>query len=420
MSENLNYGREELGMKEMLTRNIGIKILAVILAAILWLVINNVEDPIKTDKFYDVPVRKLNEQAIKSNNQEYEVIDGDKVDITFTARRSIADNLKESNFIVTADLSKVTDMNTVTINISCPGYEDDVIIKNSSHQVMRISREEVAQLRTFVKVRVKGEPADGFFVAKKTSNTMLTVSGPKSKIERIKEIVAEVDVTAQTQTYQTYEYVEVYDDEGEKIDKSNLTFSQEAVPINLEIYPTKIVDIVVTTEGKPADGFYMTDYEVGPNKIEIAGKEEQLKNISSLNVVVNIEGAGENIQREIDLNDFLEKDLLIVEEDDTALVNITIEKEETKRLSIRVDDIGIKNKPDLSAKIQNTGSITIELSGPRSELNKVTSRMLKPFIDLYQFTYGTYEIKLQMEKIEGADNVSLINPPKILVYLSPL
>jgi YbbR domain-containing protein len=406
-------------MKEMLTRNIGIKILAVILAAILWLVINNAENPIITEKFYDIPVRKLNEQAIKSNNQEYEVLEGDKVDITFTARRTIAENLKESNFLVTADLAKVTDMNTVTIDISCPGYEDKVIIKKSSHQVMRISREEVAKLRAFVKVRIKGEPAEGFYVAKKTSNTMVTVSGPKSKIEKIEEIIAEVDVTDQTQTYQTYEYVKVYNTEGEEIDKSNLTFSQEAVPINIEIYPTKNVDIVVTTEGKPADGYFMTDYEIGPNKVEIAGKEEQLKNINSLNVVVNIEGATENIQREIDLSDFLEKDLILVD-DETALVNITIEKEETKRISIRVDDIGIKNKPDLSAKIQNTGSISLELSGPRSELNNITSKMLKPFIDLYQYTYGSYEVKLQIEKIEGAENVSLINPPKIFVYLSPL
>ncbi len=403
----------------MLTRNIGIKILAVILAAILWLVINNAENPIITEKFYDIPVRKLNEQAIKSNNQEYEVLEGDKVDITFTARRTIAENLKESNFLVTADLAKVTDMNTVTIDISCPGYEDKVIIKKSSHQVMRISREEVAKLRAFVKVRIKGEPAEGFYVAKKTSNTMVTVSGPKSKIEKIEEIIAEVDVTDQTQTYQTYEYVKVYNTEGEEIDKSNLTFSQEAVPINIEIYPTKNVDIVVTTEGKPADGYFMTDYEIGPNKVEIAGKEEQLKNINSLNVVVNIEGATENIQREIDLSDFLEKDLILVD-DETALVNITIEKEETKRISIRVDDIGIKNKPDLSAKIQNTGSISLELSGPRSELNNITSKMLKPFIDLYQYTYGSYEVKLQIEKIEGAENVSLINPPKIFVYLSPL
>jgi len=408
-------------MKEILTRNIGIKILAVILAAILWLVINNIEDPLTVKDFHDIPVRRLNEQAIKSKKQDYQVKDGDKIDITILARRSIADNLKESNFVATADLSKVTDMDTITINISCPGYDDEVIIKKMSHQVMTITREEVVEKRELVKVRIKGEPADGFYVAKKTSNTLVTVSGPKSKIERIKEIIAEVDVTdeAQAGIIKTNEYVKVVDEEGKEIDKSHLTFSQETVPITIEIYPTKIIDVLVTTEGTPADNYYMTNIEYGPKEIEIAGKAEVIDKIDSLIVTENIEGANSDIKKEINLSDYLDDGLIIVEDDDTAFINITIEKAETKRISIRPDDIIIKNKPSLSVKFQSTGPIILELSGPGSELERLTSKEITPYIDLYHYTYGSFEVNLQIEKIEGAENVKLAAPVKIPVFLSP-
>lgn len=420
-SEDLNYGREELRMKEMLTRNIGLKILAVILAAILWLVINNLEDPITEVSFHDVPVKRLNEQVIKSMNQDYDVKEGEKINFTVAARRTVADKLKESNFVVTADLSKVTDLDTVTINISCPGYEDEVIIKYTSHQVMTITREEVTKFRELVKVKIKGELAEGFYVAKKTSNTMVSVSGPKSKIEKIKEIIAEVDLTdeAQAGIINSYENVKVVDEEGKEIDKSRLIFSQEVVPISVEIYPTKILDITVITQGEPADGYYMTHMEIGPKKIEVAGKEEVINNISSMTVTENIEGATGNIKKNIDLNDFLEDGLIIVNDDNTALIDITIEKAETKNLTIKTDDIDIKNKPSLTVTYQSTDPITLELSGPGSELDNITAKTIKPYIDLYNYTYGSYEVKLQLEKIDNVNNVSIINQPRISVYLSP-
>lgn len=408
-------------MKEILTRNIGIKILAVILAAILWLVINNIEDPLTVKDFHNIPVKRLNEQAIKSKNQDYQVKEGDKIDITILARRSIADNLKESNFVATADLSKVTDMNTITINISCPGYDDEVIIKKMSQQVMTITREEVVEKRELVKVRVKGEPADGFYVAKKTSNTIVTVSGPKSKIEKIKEIIAEVDVTdeAQAGIIKTNEYVKVVDEEGEEIDKSHLTFSQETVPITLEIYPTKIIDVIVTTEGTPADGYYLTNTEYGPKEIEIAGKAEIIDKIDSLTVTENIDGVSSDVIKEINLNDYLDDDLIIVDDDDTAFINLTIEKGETRKITIRPDDIIIKNKPSLTASIQSTGPIILELSGPGSELERITAKSITPYIDLNNYTYGSFEVNLQIEKIEDAENVKLATPVQIAVFLSP-
>ena len=43
-------------MKDKLTRNIGVKILSVVIAAFLWLVITNVNDPVKSRTFLMFPL----------------------------------------------------------------------------------------------------------------------------------------------------------------------------------------------------------------------------------------------------------------------------------------------------------------------------------------------------------------------------
>jgi YbbR domain-containing protein len=60
-------------MKEKLTKNIGLKILSIILAAILWLVITNVDDPEEAKTFTDIKVQVINEKAITSQDKVYDI-----------------------------------------------------------------------------------------------------------------------------------------------------------------------------------------------------------------------------------------------------------------------------------------------------------------------------------------------------------
>ena len=90
-------------MKEKLTRNIGVKILSLLLATILWLVITNVNDPVQYKTFSDMQVTIKNESMVKNSKQSYEILEGEVVDFKVVARRSIIQNLKEYDFDV-ADL----------------------------------------------------------------------------------------------------------------------------------------------------------------------------------------------------------------------------------------------------------------------------------------------------------------------------
>lgn len=405
-------------MKEKLTRNIGLKILSVVLAAILWLVITNIDDPIKTKNFYNVPVEILNEDAIASLNQVYDIKEGETIDFTVAARRSIIENLALSDFRVTADFSKLSDVNAVTIDITCLRYGDEVSIADGLYQVMKVSLEEQAEKHFRVDVVQKGEPAEGYYVAEKTASTIVQVSGPKSKIERISQIIVEVDVTGVSGSFpfRATEQPKAVDADGKEIDSSNLKFSDKKISVNIVIYKTKTIDLLVTTSGKPREGYVLTSVEYEPKTIEIAGEDAALNEIQRLEVTEDIEGIYKDVEKEINLQEELGKGLILVEKSQTAVVNIKVERAKTKDIVLQLNDIDVRNIPNgLELSLLNTAPILIRMIGPEKDINDLTVNDLKPFIDLADYSSGTYEVKIQ---VGTSLNSSIQNSPTLHVQLS--
>ena len=107
-------------MKNKLTRNWGLKIASFLSAAVLWLVVTNINDPISTYRVTDVPVTIKNANLITERGQVYEVLDGtDMIDVvTISAPRSIIDSLDKSNIVAVADVNDLTSVDTVAIKLS--------------------------------------------------------------------------------------------------------------------------------------------------------------------------------------------------------------------------------------------------------------------------------------------------------------
>ena len=398
-------------MKEMLTRNIGLKILSIILAAILWLVITNLDDPVTTKTFNNVPVETLNVDEITDLGQVYNILEGKTINFTVAARRKIADTLTVSDFSVTADFSKLSDVNAVTIKINCPRYAGGVTVTDGLYQVMKINREELTKKSFNVNVVQKGEPAEGYYVAEKTTTKIIVVSGPKTKIESIDQIVVNVDVSEEAGSFRTTEEPKALDKEGNEIDASNLTFSDSTVAVNIGMYRTKTIDLLITPTGKPADGSVMTTVDFEPKTIEVAGTDEALLNIKTLTVMEDIDGASVDFAKEINLQEQLSDGLVLVGDNQTAVINIGIKKAETKELFIWPKDIEVRNKPaNLQLEFINSIALSVQTIGPVDEMADLTAKNIKPYIDLTGYTGGTYNLEIG---IETTGYVTITNNPKI-------
>jgi YbbR domain-containing protein len=402
-------------MKEKLTRNIGLKILSIILAAFLWLLITNVDDPITRVPFDNVKVKILNEDAITSQGKVYEILEGAVIDFTVAARRSIAEDLTASDFEITANFAKLSEVNAVTIDIKCPRYGDEVTVTDGLYQVMKINLEEKVDKNFKVTVATKGTPAEGYWVGEKSASTIITVTGPKSKIERISEIVAEVNVADASENFRSVEKLKAVDKEGKEIDASNLSFSEQYATINIGIYQTRQIDLNIVTTGTPASGYVVANVDYEPKTIEIAGKYSVLDKVHDITIEEDVSGAYDNIEKEVDLSEQLEEGLILVGEDQTVAVNIVIEKIATKEITVWPMDIEIRGlNLTTGATILTPGPIVLRAEGLAKELKNLSRSNLKPYINLQDYTTGTFTVPIKADL--GAD-LSLNGSPTINVLI---
>lgn len=404
-------------MKERLTRNIGVKILSVLLAILLWLVITNVNDPVQYKTFSDVPVTILNESLVKTKTQSYEILEGEKIDFKVAARRSIIENLSIKDFNVTADFANLSHVNSVDIMITPRRNKNDIeIVDRGDIRTVKISIEELSSKEFKVSVLDKGKVGEGYYLGPRSADPgIIQVDGPKSRVDKIKQIVVEADVEGATRRVERVLKPIALDEEGNIIDATRLSFSHPNIVVGIELYEIKEIPLRITATGQAADGYIMTNIEYQPKTIEIAAGDSKLRSISLVEVSYDITGATEDIEEFIELQEWLGEGVYLVTEDTTASVNITIERLESKELSIWPNDIELKNKKDALHTVYITNEpININVIGPASEMEQINRNTLKPYVNLLGYSSGTYYFDLETDI---SKNISIDDGSRVLLSL---
>lgn len=397
-------------MKEKLTRNIGLKILSLALAFLIWVVILNVDDPATTSTIKDVPVTRINENAIISRDKVYDVVSGETVDVKVKGKRSIIEKLKKEDFRAVADLSKLSLTYAVPIDVSLPRYPEVEI--SQKVMTMEVNLENRVNEQFRVDVVEKGTVAPGYYISAKTARpNMIQVSGAESVIKKINEVVVEVNVTNRDESFGEKDIIpKVYDKNGSLMDSSKMTFNFEKVDVSVTLLNTKTVKLFVEIKGTPYYGYEFVDCYYEPQQVVIAGKQEELDKVPYIMAVYNINNRRADIEDEIDIKDYITEDVILIDENQNAVINIDIEKIESKEISFNSNEIELRNVPyGTVATIDNSSLVYAKVSGTKDELNEISKGDIKPYIDLSGAGVGTEVHNIQFDS-SIKDKVSLSNP----------
>ncbi len=401
-------------MKERLTRNTGLKILSLLVAFLVWVIILNVDDPVITKTFRDIQVTTINENVLEEKDKVYEVVSGNTVDVQVKAKRSVMETLDNSDFQAIADLSKLSLVYAVPIDVSVPGYGDRVEIVKENY-TMQVSLENLADKQFKINVVTSGTVAEGYYIKEKTTSpNIIVVSGAESLIDKVNEVVVEVNVNNERESFKKTAIPKVYDKNGTLMDSGNIILSYDEVDVSVDLLKTKTVNLFIDLKGTPYYGYRYKDFEYEPKQVVIAGEQAELDKVQYIMGEYNIDYKKEDIEDVVNIEDFIKNDVILIDENKNAVINIHIEKLKSKDINLSSSDIELKNlPPGKAANINSTDDIQVEVLGEEALLSGINKYNLKPYIDLSDSDIGTKSFNIQFSPpggdltITGGNSISV-------------
>ncbi|MBQ8633027.1 MAG: hypothetical protein IJ420_05430 [Lachnospiraceae bacterium] len=391
-------------MKEKVTHNFGLKVLSVALAALLWLVVINSQDPVETVTFDDIPVTIINEEALTAKDKIPEVVEGDSVSVVVEARRSICDKLTKADIIAVADFEKVSVTDAVPIDVSVKGYsEREAEIVRGMNQMMKLRLEDSISKDFRVKISTTGQAAEGYVIGDMVASpNMITLTGSGTQISKIKEVVLMVDVDRiSSESYATGVPV-IYDMNGDVVNSSKVTMSTKEVAVTIPVLKTTTVKIMVSTVGTPASGYEVGTISYQPEYVTVAGMPTDLVLLgSTLYATCNITDQSGVVEENIDISSLWYsslKSLRTVDEDKLA-VTVTMKEYEEKVFELTPDDIELRGLPEeFTGAIGMLHSTRVRVRGNEASLEGLTLDQLAPYIDLSDIVVpGSYRLNICIE-----------------------
>lgn len=406
-------------MKEKLTNNLNLKVLAFLLACAVWLIVNNVDDPVRTKKFHNIEVQLQNEEAISSIDKVYEVKTGGVINVKASAKQSVLRRISAKDIHAVADLSNLTLTNAVAIKLSCPGFEK--VELSSDVDMLTITLEDEETETKKVDVTTVGTLPEGYALGDiKVRPNLIKVSGAKSQIQRVSEVRVEVDVTDATEGFVKQLEPKAYDANGKLMDAASLSFSSEKVRVSVEVNETYNLPIQVKTTGEPANGYHVIAVEYDPKEVLVTGSAEALASCKSLTMTCSVAGAAGDLETELTLSEYLPENIRVVNTVESINVKVTISQQKLQTIYLPVNYIDVRNvgkdlqfnyaKEDAVLKVQ---AIWLDAH----ETKDIGVSDLSAYIDCDGLEVGSRQVPV---KFDGLDRMVIESEPKVQIVLKNL
>ena len=414
-------------MKKSLTNNIGLKLLAFIFAFMLWLLVVNIDDPVDTKTFDDIPVSIEYTEVVTQDQRSYQVLDGtDTVSVTVSATRSVLEKISAENIVATADMRELYLESQIPIEITIPGYEFETATASPRNVQVKI---EQNKSDTFpITVTTTGTVRDGYVLGNVQADPeRVTVNGPESVIDQISKVVAEVNVSGLSSDSSIDAVLTYYDEDNNEISAEQLANNLGAtgVKVNVTLYHTARIPVTVdTSEVTAADGYSISEVTWTPEEIQLAGEEEVLDALEEIRIpadAIDITSISQRTEKTVDITPYLPEETRLVDENgNNILVTARVAKEGTKSFDIPVGSITVNNLDD-DLTISGYGSgddLEVHIGGPQAQLDSLELGDLSVSIDLKSCTKaGEYEVPVTITLPSDASGCSVETSVTVKVTL---
>jgi YbbR domain-containing protein len=419
-------------MRKRLLNNWGLKLISLVLAFLLWFLVIQIGDPKDDRDIGTIQVKLVNTELLDKANKVYEVLDNtDTVRVSVYAPMSVFTQLRSSDITAEADVSKLTDINTVPITFTSSNA--NVVSIRGGHDVVRLNVEDKVSKYVTLVSSTEGDVADGYMVSSLTPDqNRIEVSGPKSVVEQVKYAGAKIDVTDATGNLTANVDIRLYDEDNNEVEHTNLVKNVNYVRMSVEVLAVKNVPVEIAVSGTPDKDYMATGVvESDPAYVKIAGSAYTLSGISSIAVPaeqMDLTGATGDVVNVIDIREYLPENVKLADSDFSGKVTVTAYVEPIEELTLRIpiQNITVTNLPEnFEAEISDSAEtvITLELSGLKEQIDPLRQESLNGEADISawmtkqgmtKLRAGNYSIPVTFEL---DDSITIQDSPTVRVII---
>ena len=407
-------------MKKLLTRNLGLKLASLLLAFVLWFLVAQIYDPKDTVTSNNIQVRLINTELLDEEGKVYEVLDNSNlVRVTVTGPQSIVKSeLRRSDIVAEADMSKLTDINTIAITYYCENISNDSVEIKGNHDSVRLNVEDKTSKWIKLESNTIGDVASGYMIGNVTlDQTNIEVTGPKSAISQVDHAGVDINVTDSTTSLSANVDIKLYDADDNELVLESVKKNVDSAYMTVEVLATKEVPVEIEYMGVPEDGYMATgEVESSVPTVRIAGTVSTLVGISAITVPedrMNITGQSDNLVDIINLKEYLPANVRLADKsfDGKITATVYIEPIVSKDLTVAAENISVTGVPDgMEAEITSTAEeYNITVSGLSRDVSILHDSSVTGILNLTQWmedngveelTPGTYTIPVTFNLAE--------------------
>ncbi len=385
---------------DLILKNPGLKITALLFAIVLWFFVVSVNDPDNTRTIV-VPVQVVNADILESTN-EYYVLSG-KTTVTFqvTGKRSVLDRLTAANFSATADMNNLDRENSrIPIEIQTL-TNTSALTLSSKARYLDVTIGQKKDKKLVITGVAKGTPADGFAVADtEVVPNIIRINGPSDVINRVVSATAYVDVEGMSSTISEAVVVKLLDENGAEVESSFLETNLTTVEVTANIRPIKSVAILIETKGELKEGLALGEVTAEPERITVIGPSSVLNDLTEVVVpssVIDLTTISKNFETTVDISAYLPQGVSLLNQKQSSIkIKVEILERVKKTFEIPAANFTFTNvEPGMKATLQEQ-RLSVEISGLEADLEKLKASDITGSIDCSGLTEGSHKVNVKL------------------------
>ncbi len=394
-------------IRKWLLNNIDMKILALIMAIILWFYISS-EYNIFSERYYEIEVKPVNLDPGLSIKEFRE-----KISVGIQAQKKILENISSQKITGTVDLRGIKDAGEYQIGVDIVSPKNTNIVKVIPEEV-EVVVEEIISKEYSIEYNLIGLPEKGYSLKDEPEikPKEINITAADSIHEKIGQVKIDIDISSINESLTRVEKVIIYNKENEILD--NLTIQPDTAFVSIQVgegYPERILPIKPRIVGKPAPGYFVTKIEAVPNEVQIYGNYSKISHSEFLETIpIDVNGISKTLT--VKVPPIIEEGIYLSEDQETLIeVQIQVEEREEERLFESITVEPRNASPFVNFQL-NPNAVNVKVSGKYNQVNSITEEDIKVFIDLSNIEKE--QDKVEIELPSGINLIQII-PEEIVI-----